>query len=278
MPEIAEAHIMADHLHDLIGNRILQVKLLTSDKNFNNIHLAKLRTIEDVYAKGKHVIIVLDVGYIYTTLSMTGKWILPGPLVDIHRNYIKLELHCGSISGRIARTKKIAYFSDCRTWGSVVYLDEDQLNDKISKLGPDPLNDELTLEYWRSAVSKRTISSKMIVKFLNDQKVISGIGNYLRVSILYDAKINPYRTLSNLSDEDIIDLYNSIIKICREAYDHGGLSMGDDLGNYISPLGVKGTYPSPVYGVRKCPLNHLVMKEKIKGDGQSIHYCPVEQI
>ena len=43
----------------------------------------------------------------------------------------------------------------------------------------------------------------------------SGLGNYLKSEILYDAKINPNKTIDKFSDKEIKDLYNSIIKICN---------------------------------------------------------------
>ena len=50
---------------------------------------------------------------------------------------------------------------------------------------------------------------------LSNQCIISGIGNYLRADILYYAKLNPFRTLRCLSDDNIKKLYKSINYIMK---------------------------------------------------------------
>ena len=44
---------------------------------------------------------------------------------------------------------------------------------------------------------------KKIGNLIVDQKVISGIGNYLRADILYQSTISPYRTIKSLNEEDL---------------------------------------------------------------------------
>jgi formamidopyrimidine-DNA glycosylase len=58
----------------------------------------------------------------------------------------------------------------------------------------------------------------MIGIFLLEQKYISGIGNYLRSDILYDASISPFRSLTSLSDDNIKILHKSIHKIVKKSY------------------------------------------------------------
>ena len=42
-----------------------------------------------------------------------------------------------------------------------------------------------------------------------DQKVISGIGNYLRSDVLYISKISPFRKTKNISDKELKTIYDN---------------------------------------------------------------------
>lgn len=58
---------------------------------------------------------------------------------------------------------------------------------------------------------------------MNEQKIFSGIGNYLSSEILYKAKILPHLKIGELDDDDIARLYKSIIyTIKRFYYGQGG--------------------------------------------------------
>ena len=48
-----------------------------------------------------------------------------------------------------------------------------------------------------------------------DQTKISGIGNYLRSEIMYEAEINPFSYIIDLSETEINNLYKYIISIMQ---------------------------------------------------------------
>ncbi len=66
---------------------------------------------------------------------------------------------------------------------------------------------------------KTRSKKKNIVNILMDQgKIFSGIGNYLIAEILYYAKINPNRTIDDLSDIELYNLSDAIRVICKTMY------------------------------------------------------------
>ena len=76
----------------------------------------------------------------------------------------------------------------------------------MDALGPDVLSEEVLakpdlIERFR----KRNQIN--ICKVLMDQKTISGVGNYICSEALYQSRINPYARVINLSDTDIVNLY-----------------------------------------------------------------------
>lgn len=279
MPEIAEAHTMADELSIFIGHQILDVQIYSNNSNkFNNIQLAYKQTVVNVFAIGKRVIIQLNNGYLLTTLSMTGKWLFQGPHLDSCFSYIKLKIAYGKNVGRLNRIKGHIYFIDTRTWGNVEYLTDEEFNCTISKIGPDPLNGELTREYFVSAITKESIGKRPVCDFLNDQAIIGGIGNWIRSQIMYEAGVFPFKPISQLAPEEIDKLYNSVISVCKRAYGCCGYSIDDKVGNYVSPTGKSGYFAVSVYMKSVCPNGHLVQQHKRTKGAQTVHYCPIEQI
>jgi formamidopyrimidine-DNA glycosylase len=60
-------------------------------------------------------------------------------------------------------------------------------------------------------LSKFNIASILI----NQGYLCSGIGNYLKCEILYEAKINPNRSINDIKDEELEVLYKAIKKVCE---------------------------------------------------------------
>jgi formamidopyrimidine-DNA glycosylase len=80
--------------------------------------------------------------------------------------------------------------------------------------------------------------TKNITVFLTDQKMLSGIGNYLKSEILYYAKISPYKNLEDLSIHKIEKLYEAIKIVPRISYNYNGLSTSNRKGYFDSQLKV----------------------------------------
>ena len=279
MPELAEAHIMADEMSAIKGHTILSIDIYSeSEDKFSNMVLTSGQKVSNTFAIGKHVIFELEDGFIYSTLSMTGKWLLPSEHLNTYSDYIKLRIGYGRKKGRLNIIRGYIYFIDSRTWGNVKYMLDDEYTDVVNKLGPDPLNGELKIDYWIQAITKKSIWRRHVCDFLNDQAIIAGIGNYLRAEIMYDAKVFPFKPISELTEEEIDRLYHSLRKITNLAYNSKGLSISNNVGNYVTPSGGMGSCPMAVYGKTICPNGHTVEKYKKNTGSQTIHYCPVEQI
>ena len=60
-------------------------------------------------------------------------------------------------------------------------------------------------------LSKFNIASILI----NQGYLCSGIGNYLKCEILYEAKISPNRSINDINDEELEVLYKAIKKVCE---------------------------------------------------------------
>ena len=72
----------------------------------------------------------------------------------------------------------------------------------FAEMGPDAL--EVTEEEFRARIRKHTGAIKNI---LTNHKFIAGIGNAYSDEILFEARIDPFRKRTTMSDDDIGRLY-----------------------------------------------------------------------
>lgn len=136
---------------------------------------------------------------------------------------------------------------------------ENEIQTIISGQGLDILTN-IPLDTFKALVE--THKTKNITVFLTDQKILSGIGNYLKSEILYYAKISPYRMLDELYPSEIEKLYEAIKIIPRISYNYKGLSSKNRKGNFDSQLKVYKKSNS--------------VKEKTP-DSTITYWCPREQ-
>lgn len=162
--------------------------------------------------------------------------------------------------------------SNLRKFAEVELRDTDKVKElkKLKKLGPEPLTEEFTFSKFKKQLKGRR---KNIKKCLLDQEIVSGIGNIYSDEILWDAKINPFRSVEDLNEKELKTIFNSTEKIIKKAIELKGESFSD----YRMPDGGKGNYDKyrKVYQKEgeKCPRGDGIIKRKKTG-GRSAHYCP----
>jgi formamidopyrimidine-DNA glycosylase len=88
-----------------------------------------------------------------------------------------------------------------------VHADDVMSVPTFAEMGPDAL--EVTEEEFRQRIRKFTGAIKNI---LTNSKFIAGIGNAYSDEILFNARLDPFRKRTTMSDEDIGRLYEAIAK------------------------------------------------------------------
>lgn len=102
------------------------------------------------------------------------------------------------------------YFYDQLSFGTLKIIDKKtDLDKKLKELGPDILDANTTFKVFETQITKKTNSEKLIGNVIVNQKVISGIGNYLRADALWMAKISPFRKVSELETHELELIYKS---------------------------------------------------------------------
>jgi formamidopyrimidine-DNA glycosylase len=226
----------------------------------------------NIYSHGKKILISLENGTtIANELIMTGHWSLKPT------KYTKLSF-CYTKNG----STHSLYFNSIRNFSKTIVLFTD--TDKhiyFSKLGPDILKNNISKEDWVNRFRKMTIKRKgskpyLICDALLDQSIFSGIGNYLRADIMYDAGICPYKPCQELTDQEYEKLRISAHKLIRRSYESNGFTIQ----NYHDVDGSPGKYRSLVYNQKKCPKGHEVVKERFlssKFPKRTVHWVPKVQ-
>ncbi|KAF2279640.1 uncharacterized protein EI97DRAFT_412856 [Westerdykella ornata] len=92
----------------------------------------------------------------------------------------------------------------------------------LKENGPDPVIDEdiLTVEWLKKKLRSKKVPIKAL---LLDQANISGIGNWVGDEILYHARLHPEQYSNTFSDEQIKQLHDSMLYVCKTAVE----TLGD---------------------------------------------------
>ena len=255
MPESSEIQITVNELNKTLKGAEL-LKILSSihgrykGKRFN-IEPTKIKSIGK---KGKFIYWELENGkYIFNTLGLSGHWSLtqqPNTSLKIvyrkngkeHELFLIDQLHYATLSI------------------------ENDLEKKLKSIGPDIA--DLTFELFKSQLDK--YPNKKIAEVLLNQKIISGIGNYIRAEALYIAGISPYRKIKDINDGEMEELYKAIKMIIKKAYQKGGASITF----YKNLKGNPGTFENlfMVYGKKEDNKGNPVKADKM--DDRTIYWVP----
>lgn len=277
MPEGPEVTIIAEGLNKLVSgcytmgfefNNKSRYSKKAPD-GFNDFQQSLqdgLVKVVEVLNKGKFIYWKFSNGfYLMQTLGLSGGW--------FHEE--KRNSGCQFFfKDKETYEIRTIHYDDQRRFGTMKFTNDlTVLENKLSQIGPDLLNDkEFDIADWLAIFHKSRNQNKMLVKVITDQKIMSGIGNYLRAEILYEAKLSPHRIINSLSDKELSKLYKATRYCINEAYKFGGTS----LRHYSDINDVPGTYgfELKVYRKKKDPQGKSVKPEKIGKDSQTMYWVP----
>lgn len=292
MPELPEVETVIRDLNaKVLGRTFVDVwtdfsRIVKRPKDFSRFKKnIKNKKIQKIWRRGKNIIFELSGNktlLIHQKLTghlLLGDWKreqkgwrsqIPGPLSDDPRNRFLHLIFFLDDSRQLA-------LSDLRKFAKVEFWSKDEFknSEEFTNLGPEPLEENFTLKKFKEAILKRKRGK--IKQVLMDQKVIAGIGNIYSDEILWEAKINPLRDISELNDEKFKKIYQAMRKILTKAIELGGESFSD----FRRISGEKGYFDKARKVYRregqKCFRCGTIIK-RLKLGGRSAHFCPVCQI
>ena len=282
MPELPEVETVVCGLNRLIlKKKIVQVKhdwpksFPNLEKDVNDFMIGA--EILKVQRRGKAIIIELNNGWaLVTHLRMTGQMVYRGEenwgaghpnddfLNDLPNKSTRVEIDFED------QTK--LFFNDQRKFGYMKLLPEPEIEELsfFQKLGPEPLEDNFTVEIFKERLLKK--KNSLVKPTILDQSVIAGVGNIYADEALWRAKIHPETRIKDFSNIDFKNLHESIRFVMNKSIEKGGSTDR----NYVNADGSRGNYLeyAAVYHKNGQPCKRCETEiSKIRVGGRGTHFC-----
>jgi formamidopyrimidine-DNA glycosylase len=265
MPELPEVETTVAGLRTVLdGARLTLVEMRRADMRFPFPSDLRQRltgaTVTGLGRRAKYGLVETDRGdTMIFHLGMSGRWRIDPAEIGKH-DHLLVE----TAGHRLA-------LHDPRRFGFVHLVESAALSGyrHFAGLGPEPLGDELTVDYLAKALENRIAPIKAM---LLDQRIIAGLGNIYVCEALNIAGIAPTREAGRISKARLVKLVEAIREVLRAAIAAGGSTLRD----YARPDGELGYFAKDwrVYGREGevCPCGGIVRRRV--DSGRSTFYCP----
>jgi formamidopyrimidine-DNA glycosylase len=266
VPELPEVQALVDFLTDRVVGHVvarIDVASIAAVKTFDPpiSGLAGL-TVTGATRHGKFLDLDVDGLHLITHLSRAG-WLhwrdeLPAVPPKPGKGPIALRVHLEDGSGfdltEAGTQKRLAIY--------VVRSPQDVPG--ITRLGPEPLTDDFTLEVFAGLMAGNRAQIKGV---LRDQTVIAGIGNAYSDEILHVAKMSPFKLAASLTPEETRTLYDAMRATMTEAVERArGLRAGELKAEKKLSMRVHGRVGQP------CPVCGDVIRQ-VSFATSALDYC-----
>lgn len=265
MPELPEVETTVNGIRPHLCNQRID-RFIIRERRLrwpvsHEIDRLKGQKIEDVYRRGKYILMSVNEGTMLWHLGMSGSMrVLPvGSAVEKHE-HVELQLRSGLA----------LKFRDPRRFGSLLFTREDPLQHRLlCRLGPEPLTDAFNADYLFQTCRKRNASIKAVIM---DSHIVVGVGNIYASEALFDAGIRPTREAGSISKKRLTKLIKSIKETLEAAIEQGGTTLQD----FSQADGKPGYFTQSlnVYGTKDGCSNCGRTIKKIIQNQRASYYCP----
>src|ERR1700754_4953062 len=217
MPEGPEVRKYANALDAaLTGRSIVSLAARTKDARkwlHENELRIRGRRVERVVSHGKHLLGYIDGDFFFHShLMMWGRW----------QTFGRAEL---PEKDRRERARIVVDGGAAILLSAPIFNagegDPYQKIEILSTLGPDALLYRGPFD--REELLRRLLLHKVetVGAALLNQRIVAGLGNYLRAEVLFACKLNPWRTVGELTQRHLGCLTKTIPRLTRDAYKRG---------------------------------------------------------
>src|SRR3712207_2321320 len=269
MPELPEVETIKEDLRELVvgsrieGAEVLEPLLVEQPSSEELVRRLKGVRIEGARRRAKHLIVELGSGDSLVLQLKIGGQLLLVPPVEEPRTSLMLVLYLDE--------DRRLFLRDQTGFTRARLLGREELEARLSPLGPEPLEEGFGVEYLRETLGSRRAQIKPLIL---DQKVVAGIGNIYADEILFDARLHPRRKADTLSDEEWAALCGAIRENLAAGVEHRGTTVR----LYRDVLNRPGEHQNYLRVFEKhdrpCPegCGGEVVRESV--GGRPTHYCP----
>ena len=213
------------------------------------------RRVERVVSHGKHLIGYIEGDFFFHShLMMWGRWQTVGPT---RRKSKAIEL---PEKDRRERARIVVNGAAAILLSAPIFNvgegDPYEVIAILATLGPDAL--PYSRRFNRKEFLHRLLAAEhndeTIGAALLNQRIVAGLGNYLRAEILFNCKLNPWLTAGEIGERNINCLLKTIPQLARDAYERGATASDEDRKRMASDPSLVYV-PGREYGTR-----HLVFR------------------
>src|ERR1044071_6000956 len=255
MPEGPEVRKYADALDAaLTGRAIVSLEARTKDALkwlHENEQRLRGRRVERVVSHGKHLLGYIEGDFFFHShLMMWGRWQTFGPT---NSKRIKVPEKDRRERARIVVEGAAAILLSAPIF-NVGEGDPYGKIEILNTLGPDalPYRGRFDRKEFLHRLHEHT--DETIGAALLNQRIVAGLGNYLRAEVLFACTLNPWRTVGEITQRKLSCLSKTIPRLTRDAYERGATAAEEDRKRMASD-------PSLVYQPgREYGTRHLVFR------------------
>ena len=272
MPEGPEIRRVGDSISRvLVGKEIIE-SYFYYERIKDMEEIVRNKNIKEITTRGKALLIRFKNDWtMYSHNQLYGKW-------TVNLNSTKIE------SKRALRVVFKTKKHTVRLWSAtdIDLLPTSKENEHLflKKIGPDVLNELCSVQLIEERLTSKNFHKKKASTLMLDQTVLSGLGNYLRSEILFDAKIHPDDRPFDLDKERITQWAKSIKNISLLAYKTGGFTVSKAIADRNKANGEpKKSYRHAVFMRHQYEcLNCMSLIERKWYGKRKLDYCPKCQV
>lgn len=272
MPEGPEIRIVADDLTEALVDRVATEVFFAFDELKPYEETLSGQEVTAVEARGKALLIrFANHLTIYSHNQLYGKWMVrkAGDYPKTNRQ-LRLAIHNEQKSALLYSASDIEVLRD----------HELESHPFLSKLGPDPLDESMTVERMVDLFLHKQFHRRKLSSLLLDQEFLAGLGNYLRSEILFVAGVHPSMKPVDCTPRQIRILARAAIELPRQSYQTKGITNDMRLVEKLREEGhSRAEYRFRVFdreGESCYVCGTPIVKEEI--GGRRLYYCPNCQV
>ena len=243
MPELPEVETTRKGIAPHIEQQVIQRVVVRNPKlrwpvpdNIIDYHGAKIGQVE---RRAKYLIVNTSKGQLIMHLGMSGSLRICSAEepAGIH-DHFDVVLN----NGRALR------YRDPRRFGALLTTNNAYEHSLLASLGPEPMSNAFTGKHLYEASRGKT---RVVKKFLMDNKVVVGAGNIYANEALFRAGIRPTVAAGKISLVRYEKLADAVVAVLAQAIEAGGTTLKD----FVDSEGKPGYFANElqVYGCEEMP-------------------------
>lgn len=232
MPEGPEVRKYADALQAVLAGRaIISLQARTKDARAwlqENESRVVGKRVERVVSHGKHLIGYVKGDFFFQShLMMWGRWQTFAPKRTGRGKSKQNEPLDLPEKDRRERARIVVDGGAAMLFSAPIFnVGEGDPYDRIENLatlGPDalPYNRVFDSREFQRRLRLPDYSDIAIGSALLNQRIVAGLGNYLRAEILFACRLDPWRYVKDLTDQNLKCLIRTIPQLTRSSYQRG---------------------------------------------------------